>query len=269
MGANRGTIMATENKVKRVQRAPLAAHPAFRLIVAAWLAALLGLAVLVLAGKPVAAGGAAAFGGGLGWLVARLAAKRSGKTTALAETEEVPGVPERLLKIESDRPAILDVTELGFASLDAEFSEPEDTAIGDPVEMEVEIEVEESEDGGLVEIEEPALSEAGTRAATALKRQPVGQMSLVQMIERFAHALDEHREAAAHNDDNGSTVTRLPSPALIEALRTLPVVNPAPLRHYAGDGNAALAIATSEQAEETERALRRALEKLQRMSGGN
>ena len=58
------------------------------------------------------------------------------------------------------------------------------------------------------------------------------------------------------------------SPALIEKFRGQTAVNAAPLHHCAAGGNAALAVATPQEADETERALRDALEKLQRMSGG-
>ena len=261
--------MAKKSKAKRVQRAPLAAHPAFRVIVVAWLAAFLGLAVLVLTGQPISAGASAVLGGGLGWLVAQFAAKHSGKATIPSDTEVSHSVPGPQMQIESDRPAFMDVADLGLASLDAELPEVEGKAVIDTVKAEVETQAEAAEKVEPAKYEELAAPELGKKAAMVLKRQPIGQMSLVQMIERFALALDEHRTAAAQNGADRSAVTRLPSPALIEALRTLSVINPVPLRHYATDGNAALAVGTEEQAEETERALREALEKLQRMSCGD
>jgi len=228
--------MKIRSKADKVQRAPLAAHPAFRLIVIAWLAALTGLSLLILTTELVPAAGAAVIGGALGWLIVRLATRSPRKIPVPDETEVAPEALEYAPEVKPDRPAFIDVVELGIASLDAidpeEFSEPE----------------------------------PGKGAATVLKRQPLGQMSLVQMIERFALALDEQREAASRNGDG--KIARLPNPALIEALRTLPAANPASLRQYAAHGSAALAVSTAEQAQETERALREALEKLQRMSGG-
>lgn len=259
--------MKLRSKASKVQRAPLAAHPAFRLIVIAWLAALGGLGVLTLTAKLVPAACAAVVGGALGWLITRLATKSPREAPVTVESEATPETLEYASKVEPDRPAFVDVAELGLASLDAELAPESRAPIVEQAVAEalapISVEEEQREPIDTEELSEP---EPGKGAATVLKRQPLGQMSLVQMIERLALALDEHRETARRDDDG--KIARLPSPALIEALRTLPAVNPGPLLQYAAHGNAALAVATSQHADETERALRQALEKLQRMSGG-
>ena len=109
-------------------------------------------------------------------------------------------------------------------------------------------------------------AEPGEHAAAKLRSQDLSEMSLVQMIERLAFALDDCRaspeEAAAQNGPD-----QAPDRAIAEALRALPALTQA-ANVYATDGNAALALSTREQAEATEMALRDALEKLQKLSGG-
>ncbi|WP_428027332.1 hypothetical protein [Altererythrobacter sp.] len=113
---------------------------------------------------------------------------------------------------------------------------------------------------------EPGEAEPGAGAVTKLRSQNIEDMSLVQMVERFALALEDHRRRGA--DTAGASTVSAPDPALMEALRSLPTISRAPAPRYATDGNAALAISTREQVDRTELALREALEKLQRMSGG-
>ncbi len=201
----------------------------------------------------------------MGWLIAQFAAKNSHKATIKAESAPLPEQQDEASRAELSRTPFIDVSELGLPSFDAELP------ISDPEPALSESATVEAREIDPAEPEETLELVPGKGAATVLKSRPISQMSLVQMIERFALALDEHRAAVRHEGE--STIARFPSPALIEAMRTLPVVNPKSLHRFASHefashGNAALATDPAQQADDTERALREALEKLQRMSGG-
>lgn len=255
--------MTGPNIDNQVQRAPLAAHPAFRPIVSVWLAALAGLGVLVLTNHPLQAAGSAICGAALGWLVAQLAARYSSRTIALrAKPAQEQTEPIEWREVESGRPAFIAISELGLASFETENS---DNGIEQDL-ADFKAAFGEALTPDADESTKPFTSSPGKNAALVLKRQPIDQMSIVQMIERLAHSLHDRKAKSRHNADWEIPVR--PNPALIAKLRTQPAVNTAPLSHYATEGNAALAVATSQEADETERALRDALEKLQRMSGG-
>lgn len=89
----------------------------------------------------------------------------------------------------------------------------------------------------------------------ALKDRDLNDLSLVQMVERFAVGLEGHR--VARSNDPASRAIRPSDPRIAQAIRALPIGD---LRQADSD------CATRTQAEETEAALREALEKLQRMS---
>lgn len=135
-----------------------------------------------------------------------------------------------------------------------------------PIVLEAPIGVEP--DGGLneaVEIQadgEPEMM-AGAAEADAplhqaeiidLKDRELKDLSLVQMVDRFAVGLEGHRKARAN--DPSSRSVRPSDPRIAKAIRDLPISD---LR-ASGDN------ATRAQAEQTEAALREALEKLQQMS---
>lgn len=87
-----------------------------------------------------------------------------------------------------------------------------------------------------------------------LKDRELKDLSLVQMVDRFAVGLEGHRKARAN--DPSSRAVRPSDPRIAKAIRDLPISD---LR-TSGDN------ATRAQAEQTEAALREALEKLQQMS---
>ena len=88
-----------------------------------------------------------------------------------------------------------------------------------------------------------------------LRSNNLDRLSMIQMIDRFAGALEDHRSARALDPSSRSAC---PADAdIIDAIRQLP----------ASARNAATTPSKREQAEETEDALRVALQKLQRMSG--
>ena len=100
-------------------------------------------------------------------------------------------------------------------------------------------------------------------------------MSLVQMIERLAFAMDDYREAQDRKSQSSMTPAAETAEDMTATLRSLPALNRAggvaggiACGAYATDGNAALDLSTREEAEATEDALRDALEKLQKLSGG-
>ena len=314
--------MFNRSKSDKPRKASLAAHPAFKVIVSLWAAALFGLGVFVWTAQPLFAAGAALFGGTMGLFVARMLAasagmQKQGKVTVPSDTTNADETessvePEEVIETrdwDDDKPQVLDIAALGH--IEAEDSEEpefgveetlasEDHAWTDPVpvliaarkaienagshsenldEETVEFTFDSGEKDAVPEPEVCETSETPTppetevatepeveSAADVLRSQDVAEMSLVQLIERFALALDDHREARAKTDR--ANTTSLPDPALVEALRALPLITGSQAPQFATDGNAALAISTREQAEATERALREALEKLQRMSGG-
>ena len=96
-----------------------------------------------------------------------------------------------------------------------------------------------------------------------LRERDPADMSLVELIERFAGALAERREDAERDPEFRDRA----QPIIAEALRALTAHGAAGQMVHV-HGNAALALSTREQADVTEAALRNALEKLQQMSGG-
>lgn len=96
-----------------------------------------------------------------------------------------------------------------------------------------------------------------------LRERDPADMSLVELIERFAGALAERREDAERDPEFRDRA----QPIITEALRALTAHGAAGQMVHV-HGNAALALSTREQADVTEAALRNALEKLQQMSGG-
>jgi hypothetical protein len=102
---------------------------------------------------------------------------------------------------------------------------------------------------------DPALS-----AIAKLRSVPPGDLSLVQMIERFAAALHERQAAEQRNPGKSRSPGR--DTALADALRALSVLSEAGYGSIAGiDGEEA------DHLHDTTRELREALGKLQCMSG--
>lgn len=249
--------MAALNRAGQARWQPLVRHRAFAVIVTLWLAALCGLSALVLTSSANTALGAGACGGLLGLVLARLASARLAPRSDRAdEWADAAGPSPRsaALQIGDARPAFMTVTELGLASLDTR--QADELPSGHPPD-------------------DPAADEpAPAGAAAVLKGEDVRAMSLVHMIERLALALEDRRragDAALHRAEPLARRGR-PRPALVAQLRRLPVLTsdsfPAPAPAFATHGNAAVALSPREQAEETEHALREALEKLQQLSGG-
>ena len=87
-----------------------------------------------------------------------------------------------------------------------------------------------------------------------LKDRDLKDLTLVQMVDRFAVGLQDHRKARAN--DPSSRAVRPSDPRIAQAIRDLPIGDLRPV----GDKS------TRAQAEQTEAALREALEKLQQMS---
>lgn len=119
------------------------------------------------------------------------------------------------------------------------------------------------------------VAEPGEHAAAKLRAQDLSQMSLVQMIERLAFAMDDYREAQTGKSASATAQADQQAEEMAETLRALPalarnagVAGGVAGGVYATDGNAALDLSTREEAEATEDALRDALEKLQKLSGG-
>lgn len=105
---------------------------------------------------------------------------------------------------------------------------------------------------------EPAAAMAAEHAhdgdVVSLKERELAELSLVQMVERFAVRLEGHRQARV-NDPAGRPVRRR-NPQVAQAIRALPISE----LQNRDDAE------TRAEAEQTEEALREALEKLQRMS---
>lgn len=119
------------------------------------------------------------------------------------------------------------------------------------------------------------VAEPGEQAAAKLRAQDLSQMSLVQMIERLAFAMDDYREIRNRKPASTAAQANQQAEQMAETLRSLPalarnagVAGGVAGGVYATDGNVALDLSTREEAEATEDALRDALEKLQKLSGG-
>ena len=270
--------MFNRSKSDKPRKASLAAHPAFKVIVSLWAAALFGLGVFVWTAQPLFAAGAALFGGTLGLFVARMLAasagmQKQGKVTVPSDTTnadetESSAEPEEVIETrdwDDAKPQFLDIAALGHIETEdseepefgvEEAQEAEEHERTDPVpvliaarkaienagshsenldEETVEFTFDSGEAAAVpapeVDEEPNALTQPETEVATepepesaadVLRSQDVAEMSLVQLIERFALALDDHREARAKTDR--ANTTSLPDPALVEALRALPLI---------------------------------------------
>lgn len=267
--------MFKRQKSDKPRKPPIATHPAFHVIVPLWLAALCGLGMLVWTARPLLSFAAALVGGAIGFAVARFIAAHAGKQQA-NEPASSESIGERNRKIAPEpiaqelpstedwderEPEILDVAALGEPLGPVE---PQNDAIAETVTPEpADIVREEPELDAADKVTVQAEPES---AADILRSHAIADMSLVQLIERFALSLDEYREQQASRDS--VTQPNRPDPALVEALRMLPLLTGERAPRYASDGNAALALSTREEVEATERALREALAKLEQMSGG-
>lgn len=212
------------------RKAPLAGHPAFVPMLAIWGAALAGSS-LIAARMP--------------WTLAAIAALLGGAimlgTAMLLRSRAVPKKPALtdetgLDEIEPIVPAL----ELGSESLDApiidEDAEIEDTLIVEPAGLTLEefgampgrnaVWVEDpvvaEEPQPVVAIEKVAEAEAPEpelrpSALDKLRRIPPGDLSLVQMVERFAGALHERQAVDLRSPERDA--------ALAEALRALDMLS--------------------------------------------
>ncbi len=104
------------------------------------------------------------------------------------------------------------------------------------------------------EADAPLLEQTRDAEIIELKERDLKDLSLVQMVERFAVGLDDHRVARVN--EPASRRIRPSDPRIAQAIRDLPIADLKP------SGNPE----TRAEAEQTEAALREALEKLQRMS---
>ncbi len=104
------------------------------------------------------------------------------------------------------------------------------------------------------EADAPLLAQTREAEITELKERDLKDLSLVQMVERFAVGLDDHRVARVN--EPASRRIRPSDPRIAQAIRDLPIAELKPNSNPE----------TRAEAEQTEAALREALEKLQRMS---
>ncbi|MEP2735450.1 MAG: DUF308 domain-containing protein [Erythrobacter sp.] len=155
------------------------------------------------------------------------------------DLNELTPQPELAVDTETAPAPIVQEDPIGF--------EP-DGGVNEAVEIEAEGEPEMM--AGAVEADAP-LHQA---QIIDLKDRELKDLSLVQMVDRFAVGLEGHRKARAN--DPSSRAVRPSDPRIAKAIRDLPISD---LRST-GDN------ATRAQAEQTEAALREALEKLQQMS---
>lgn len=279
--------------------APLASHPAFAWIMIAWAAALFGSATFIVArvffaapSLPIALGlFAAVIGAGCGYLIARSVGARMPNINVprRAQPANKPDAEDAVQGV-----SILSTKELGSESLDApldmsdeiELTQDqehilslEDIAEIDRPKSDIEggDEIDDSEPLTLQAIDAaPAGSDNDLAAPKAeeakgpepliaanvddaeiidLKERNLADLSLVQMVERFAVGLEGHRMARIN--DPASRAVRPSDPRIAQAIRALPIADLKPQ----GQTSAARS-----EVEETEAALREALEKLQQMS---
>ena len=326
MSLGRGQRRSKNMERVAVQRAPLAAHPAFAPILALWFAALCGLAVMVLpmqilepavaasgiekyvsaAAAPlgntaqfILAGMATVAGAVLGFLFARTLARFSNRPlrTAQPAPDAATGTPtenyvaDEPFPFDADRfvdnieadyepledrgPSVLDVEAIDeyVSELSSQAGDPsaideypelyaDDYGVSEETSDTENYRSDDSNFGAAPR--DPDWNDEPTDGLGVLRQRPIEKLSLAEMLERFGGALAERREEIARDPKLRSQA----GPIIADALRALSEGNSRPQqRMITSHGNAAIDVATREQVDQTEAALRDALEKLQRMSG--
>lgn len=285
-------------------------HPAFALILSLWVAALMGLAIMVLpvglieglvarlriadfvpaAAPPLGntarmllALGFAGVGAITGFIAARALARLASRPAKQEVSQDDPDAdeadhlpfdyvddedafgdeaePQGDALGDTPTPSIINVSDLGVDAFDSPINEDDDGFTQEPCPgPEFESEGTEEEQADLLDSYAPT---APAQGIDLLRERSVEELSLAELVERFAGALADRREMIARNPDLRGQA----EPVIAEALKALTRHHrPAPM--HVSQGNAAVALSTREQADETEAALRDALQKLQSMSGG-
>lgn len=288
----------------------IARHPAFALILSLWVAALLGLAIMVLpvglieglvaqlhiaefvpaAAPPLGntarmllALGFAGVGAITGFLAARTLARLTSRPAKQEVSQDEPDAdeadhlpfdfdgdedafgdepePQEHALVDTPTPSIINVSDLGVDAFDSPIDDGDDEFAQEAGSgPDFESEGTEDEQADLLDSYAPT---APAQGIDLLRERSVEELSLAELVERFAGALADRREMIAKNPDLRGQA----EPVIAEALRALTRHHrPAPMQ--VSQGNAAVALSTREQADETEAALRDALQKLQSMSGG-
>ncbi len=257
-------------------------HPVFPVLVALWFAALLGIGSFVLptavieslvsaarvadfvpaAAPPLGQTAriilsvAAAFAGGVfGLVLARIITSLgTGNQSAGTETQYFISAHEELGAEGFDRP-------FGDVSLD------EEDAVFENVET---AEAENSGPGGEaapfeeeIEVAEEAYAPPAPRQPTAadlLLAKPLPEMGMVELVERFALSLQRHSPPQVPAQQRRTATEVFPADFMENP-------SPRPFERPRIVTNAEIAADLDANPAETERALRDALEKLQRMSG--
>lgn len=286
----------------------IARHPAFALILSLWFAALMGLAIMVLpvglieglvarlriadfvpaAAPPLGntarmllALGFAGIGAITGFIAARVLARLTSRPAKQEVSQEDPDVdeadhlsfdydddafddetePQELALVDTPTPSIMNVSDLGVDAFDSPI-DAQDDHFAQEAELEPDLESEGTEDEQ-AELLDTYAPPTAVQGLDLLRERSVEELSLAELVERFAGALADRREMIARNPDLRGQA----EPVIAEALKALTRHHrPAPMQ--VSHGNTAVALSTREQADETEAALRDALQKLQSMSGG-
>lgn len=286
----------------------IARHPAFALILSLWFAALMGLAIMVLpvglieglvarlriadfvpaAAPPLGntarmllALGFAGIGAITGFIAARVLARLTSRPAKQEVGQDDPDVdeadhlsfdydddafddetePQELALVDTPTPSIMNVSDLGVDAFDSPI-DAQDDRFAQEAELEPDLESEGTEDEQ-AELLDTYAPPTAVQGLDLLRERSVEELSLAELVERFAGALADRREMIARNPDLRGQA----EPVIAEALKALTRHHrPAPMQ--VSQGNTAVALSTREQADETEAALRDALQKLQSMSGG-
>ncbi|PKP66550.1 MAG: hypothetical protein CVT85_01550 [Alphaproteobacteria bacterium HGW-Alphaproteobacteria-7] len=241
--------MTTGQQDQPTQRRPrkLSSHPAFAPMFGVWGAALAGLSIMVMppvliaqfskgtvlmllgqqAQIVLAIGSALLLGGGLFMIASRASRAERGGADA----------PSLVARAATHVRAIDPKHELGSASLDEPLEAmpfappvPAPSPVADapvlalPPPRALDLaEFAQLPGRNAVWVEEPPASPAanpGTAALTRLRAMPVQELSVIQMVERFAGALHEHRTTAPGTAGNRHDIAAREA-ALAEAMKAL------------------------------------------------
>ncbi len=224
--------MSTKTAAKTAGKAAVSAHPAFPAIVALWFAALLGLGSLVLpvalierlsegSGLPAYLAAAQPPLGFTARIAVALCAAIVGTVTGLAIARVISArnhVPDRAsdeataIETEVEAPAgpakrpISALDELGEGGFDAAVPDEESTAVDEPLVLDsfdpaLADEMPEAED--TIEPAPTACEESATIEHPAIEADPpahagetAGEVAIVDLVDRFARALQRHRDEA-------------------------------------------------------------------------
>lgn len=290
-GQTKVTDETIETGAGAASRRPVRSHPVFPALVALWFAALLGIGSFVLPTAllesvvsaarlpdimPAAAAphgqtarimlslGAACVGGAFGMVLAMLMTRLgAGKTPSAGEAQYFISAHEELGEDGFDTlpgNAEPETEDAGFDDIKA--TEPEslaDEPLAEPVLPETPVHAEQAPREAVIDARPRQPS-----AADMLMAKPLGEMGMVELVERFALSLQHHcpPQVSAHPTAPSGRVATEVFPA--NFMENDP---PRPFERPRIVTNAEVAASVDDNPAETERALRDALEKLQRMSG--